>query len=343
MPNKALSDRGQQLLKVLVERYIREGQPVGSKILLEEAGLSVSTATVRNIMSDLEDSGYIASPHTSSGRIPTALGYRLFIDSLITMEPLEELDLQSLREEMDPDKSARELVESTSNLLSTITRQAGLVTLPRVDTAVLRQVEFLPLSGQRVLVILVTNEREVQNRIIHTDREYGDIELRQVANFINEKFVGKGLETVRAVLLQEMQADKDRIGVLLQSSIDIASQAFADENDTSDYVLAGQGHLLGTAGPEGMSRLRELFDAFQYKKDILHLMDRCVQADGVQIFIGEESGYDMLDEFSVITAPYQSGVDTIGVLGVIGPTRMAYERVIPIVDITAKMLSTAFK
>ncbi len=343
MPNKALSARGQQLLKVLVERYIREGQPVGSKVLLEEAGLPVSTATVRNIMSDLEDSGYIVSPHTSSGRIPTARGYRLFVDSLITMQPLEGLDLQSLREEMDPDKSARELVESTSNLLSAITRQAGLVTLPRADTAVLRQVEFLPLSGQRVLVILVTNEQEVQNRIIHTDREYGEIELRQVTNFINEKFVGKGLEIVRAELLQEMQTDKDRIGVLLQSSIDIASQAFADETDTNDYVLAGQGRLLDTAGPEGMSRLRELFDAFQYKKDILHLMDRCIQADGVHIFIGEESGYDMLDGFSVITAPYQSGVDTIGVLGVIGPTRMAYERVIPIVDITAKMLSVAFK
>ena len=326
-----------------MERYIREGQPVGSKILLEEAGLSVSTATVRNIMADLEDSGYIASPHTSSGRVPTARGYRLFVDSLITMQPLEGVDLQSLRDEMDPDKSTRELVESTSNLLSAITRQAGLVTLPRADAAVLRQVEFLPLAGQRVLVILVTNEREVQNRIIHTDREYGENELRRVANFINEKFVGKGLETVRAELLQQLQTDKDRIGALLQSSIDIAAQAFADEDDVSDYVLAGQGHLLGAAGPESMSRLRELFDAFQHKKDILHLMDRCVQADGVQIFIGEESGYDMLDEFSVITAPYQSGADTIGVLGVIGPTRMAYERVIPIVDITAKMLSAAFK
>jgi heat-inducible transcriptional repressor len=343
MTSTQLSERGQQLLKTLVQRYIHAGQPVGSKALLQESRLSVSAATVRNIMADLEERGYIFSPHTSSGRVPTARGYRFFVDSLITMQPPQGREMESLQDLLDPDKSPRELVESTSTLLSTITRQAGLVTLPRQESAVLRQVEFLPLSGMRVLVVLVINEREVQNRIIHTEREYSESELRQVANYINEHGIGRNLDVLRTELIRGMQADQRNIGNLAQTTADVASRAFGEDIAESTYVVAGQANLLEAAELGSMEQLRTLFEEFQRKKDILHLMDRCVSADGVQIFIGEESGFEMLGGFSVVTAPYQVSPDTIGVLGVIGPTRMAYERVIPIVDVTARMLSAALK
>jgi heat-inducible transcriptional repressor len=345
MAKELISERAQLLLKALIERYIRDGQPVGSKALVEACGLSVSAATARNVMADLEDLGLIRAPHTSAGRVPTQLGYRLFVDTLITVRPLEQQALTSLQLELNPDKTPSELVASASNLLARISAQAGLVTLPRMPRALLRQVEFLPLSERRVLVIMVVNEREVQNRVIHTSRAYTDIELQQAANLINQRFARRDLGEVRAAILDAMQADKLSIDQHLQRSLDLAAQAFeeAPATEARDYVVSGEAHLLGQTGPETYDKLRDLFEAFQQKRDILDLVDRCIQADGVQIFIGEEAGFDVLGDFSVITAPYQSGSQTIGVLGVIGPTRMAYERVIPIVDVTARMLSAALK
>ena len=340
---EGVSDRARVLLKSLVERHIREGQPVGSKTLQQDAGLAVSSATVRNVMSDLEERGFVTSPHTSAGRVPTAQGYRFFIESLLQVRPLDQQSLDSMRMRLNPDLPASELAQSASSLLSSITDQAGLVIVPKRKMAALRQVEFLPLSDNRVLVILVINEREVQNRIIHTQRAFSEEELKQAAQMVNQRFAGRSLNEVKAAIVSAMEADRASIDGYMQASLDIAASAFEsdDNNDQGDFVVAGESHLLGTATVEEMDKLRSLFDSFQQKKDILHLLERCAQADGVQIFIGEEAGYEVFGDYSIVTAPYETGGQSLGVLGVIGPTRMAYERVIPIVDVTAKMLSAA--
>ncbi len=343
MTSPVLSERASILLKTLIERHIRDGQPVGSKTLLEEAGLPVSAATVRNVMSDLEERGYLTSPHTSAGRIPTSAGYRLFVDTLLQVRPMDLDSLPGLREELNPDKPSRELVHSASQLLSSVTAQAGLVTVPRQNSGQLRQLEFLPLDGNRVLVIMVVNEREVQNRIIYTERHYNEDELRLATALVNQRFAGSRLDEVKRQVVDEMEADRQSIDTYMQATMDLASKAFeADTEEQEDYVVAGETQLIGSATAEELERLQELFEAFQSKKDLLHLLERCTRAEGIQIFIGEEAGFEGLGGFSVITAPYTDGAETLGVLGVIGPTRMAYERVIPIVDITARLLSSAF-
>lgn len=341
MSSADLSERASIVLKALVERHIRDGQPVGSRTLLEEAGLPVSAATIRNVMSDLEERGFLHSPHTSAGRVPTAQGYRLFVDRLLQVEPIDQAAVATLREQLNPDKSASELVQSASSLLSMITAQAGLVTVPRPNSHHLRQVEFLPLSGNRVLVILVVNEREVQNRIIHTQRPFTETELREAAALVNLRFAGQPLARVQAQILHEMKEARSHIDSYMQASLDLASKALDQEEGEDDCLVAGESRLLGNISPEDMGRLRELFDAFERKKDLLHLLERCSRASGVQIFIGDEAGYEVFGDYSVITAPYTDGARILGVLGVIGPTRMAYERVIPVVDITARMLSSA--
>ncbi len=341
MKDGDISERAGILLKTLVEHHIRDGQPVGSKTLLERAGLPVSAATIRNVMSDLEERGYLHSPHTSAGRVPTAMGYRLFVDTLLQVQPLEEESIVALRNELHPDKSATELVQSASGLLSTITAQAGLVTVPRQEDSELRQVEFLPLSGDRVLVILVVNEREVQNRIIHTQRPFTEEQLREAAGMVNQRFAGRPLREVQEHILREMRDARSRIDRYLEDALDLANKALDREQQGEEYVVAGKTRLLGNATAEEVLKLRDLFDSFERKKDLLHLLERCSQAQGVQIFIGEEAGYEVFGDYSVITAPYSDGTATLGVLGVIGPTRMAYERVIPIVDVTARMLSSA--
>ena len=336
-----ISERASVLLKTLVEHHIREGQPVGSSTLLKAAGLPVSAATIRNVMSDLEDRGYLHSPHTSAGRVPTALGYRLFVDTLLQVQPLEDEAISTLRTELNPDKSSAELVQSASLLLSNITAQAGLVTVPRQEANQLRQVEFLPLSGDRVLVILVINEREVQNRIIHTQRPFTESQLREAAAMVNQRYAGQPLSQVKSRILREMQDARTQIDSYLEDALDLANKALDQEGNEEDYVVAGESRLLDNATAEEVSSLRELFDSFEEKKDLLHLLESCSQAEGVQIFIGEEAGYEVLDNYSVVTAPYSDGSRTLGVLGVIGPTRMSYAHVIPIVDVTARMLSSA--
>jgi len=336
-----ISERARILLKTLVERHIRDGQPVGSRTLLEEAGLPVSAATIRNVMSDLEDKGYLHSPHTSAGRVPTALGYRLFVDTLLQVRPLDDEALSRMRAELNPDKSASDLVQTASALLSSITAQAGLVTVPRQEAHQLRQVEFLPLSGDRVLVILVINEREVQNRIIHTQRPFTEAQLRDAAAMVNQRFAGQPLRLVKECILREMEDARSRIDSYLQASLDLANQALDQEQEGDDCVVVGESRLLDYATPEEMFQLRGLFETFEKKKDLLHLLERCSRAQGIQIFIGEEAGYKVFGNYSVITAPYNDGDRILGVLGVIGPQRMAYERVIPIVDVTARMLSSA--
>jgi heat-inducible transcriptional repressor len=341
MAQNEISERAAVLLKLLVERHIRDGQPVGSRTLLEESGLPISAATIRNVMSDLEERGYLHSPHTSAGRVPTAQGYRLFVDTLLQVRPLDEDSVSILRAELNPDKSSGELIQTASSLLSSITAQAGLVTVPRQDAGQLRQVEFLPLSGDRVLVILVVNEREVQNRIIHTQRVFTEEQLREAASMVNQRFAGRPLAEIQERILREMREARSQIDNYLQAALDLASKALDREDAEEEYVMAGESRLLDNATAEEMLKLRELFDVFERKKDLLHLLERCTRAQGIQVFIGEEAGYEVFGDFSVVTAPYFDGARALGVLGVIGPTRMAYERVIPIVDVTARMLSSA--
>ena len=341
MSTEGLTPRAASLLRTLVGMHIREGQPVGSKALHVESGMSVSTATIRNVMSDLEERGLLSSPHTSAGRIPTAQGYRLFVDSLLQSSPIDASALQALKHELNPNRTSSDLIASASNLLTQVTAQAGIVTVPRPTASQLRQIEFLPLSDSRVLVILVVNEREVQNRVIELSRPLSEEQLKVAAELINQRYAGNNLSEVKRMLVAEMADARTRIDEQLEAALQVAKDAMEPEDAQEDYVVAGESRLIQQAGANDMDKLRELFDAFERKRDLVELLDRCSRADGIQIFIGEEAGYEVLGDYSVITAPYAQGTQPVGVLGVIGPTRMAYDRVIPLVDITARLLTAA--
>jgi heat-inducible transcriptional repressor len=336
--NIHISEKAQMVLKSLVERYIADGLPVGSKTLAAESRVTVSSATVRNMMADLEDKGYVSSPHTSAGRIPTAQGYRFFVDSLPDMAPLGSQDLAQMQRQLDPDWSTQQLLQSTSSILSNITQMAGLVTIPRRDQVTLRHVEFLSLNANRVLVILVLADHEVQNRIIYTNEAYTEIQLKEASNFINQSFTGRSLGRIRAQLIDAMRSDRENLNGLMVATLEVAEKAFEQE-EAGDYVMAGQENLVEISPGQPLEDIRNLFKAFSLKGDILHLLDRCLEGDGVQLFIGQESGYELLDECSVVISPYRVDGQLLGVLGVIGPTRMAYQRVIPVVDATARLLS----
>lgn len=337
-----LSERAQHLFKVLVETYIGEGKPVGSQALARAATLDLSPATIRNVMADLEDKGLIYSPHASAGRIPTVRGYRLFIDTMLRVRPLAVTVIDQLKERLHRDLSPHSLIEAASDMLSGITQLAGVVTVPRQEHASLRQIEFLGLSENRVLAILIVNQQEVQNRIIQLDRAYSDAELSQAANYLNEKFAGHGLADVRRDLLRELDSVRKDMNRMMRSTIELGEKAFAQDGQVQDdFVVVGHTNLMGYEQLSNVDKLRQLFDAFSAKRGILHLLDRCLCAKGVQIFIGQESGYQVLAECSIVSAPYSVQGDVIGVLGVVGPTRMRYDRVIPIVDITAKLLGAA--
>lgn len=337
------TDRAQHLLRVLIQRYIRDGQPVGSRTLSKDAGLDLSPATIRNVMSDLEDMGMVSAPHTSAGRVPTPKGYRLFVDTLVRYRQPKDDDIDMLRSQIRRKvDDADALVVSVSNMLSDFTSLAGVVTVPRGQHAALRQIEFLPLSENRILVILVINDREVQNRILHTDRNYSASELQQAANFINQHYAGVEMPQVREQLLTDLESTRDSMNEAMHDIISVAHSAMGGpDHPDGEYVLAGETNLMGFAELSDGDTLRRLFEAFSRKQQILDLLDRSINADGVQVFIGEESGFRILDDCSIVTAPYKLDDDTIGVLGVIGPTRMAYDRVVPIVDITARLLRSA--
>ena len=341
--SKSPSDRARHLLRVLIQRYIREGQPVGSRTLSKDSGLELSPATIRNVMSDLEDMGMIAAPHTSAGRVPTPKGYRLFVDTLVRYRPPKENDIDMLRSRIRGKvDDAGALVSSVSKLLSDFTSLAGVVTVPHAQHPVLRQIEFLPLSDNRILAILVINDSEVQNRILHTDREYSADELQQAANFINEHYSGSELPDVRDRIVADLEKTRDSMNQAMCDIVAVAQAAIDDAPQSgSEFVVAGETKLMDFAELSDVDTLRRLFDAFSRKRLILELLDRSIHADGVQVFIGEESGFEILDDCSVVTAPYHLDDDTVGVLGVIGPTRMAYDRVVPIVDITARLLKSA--
>jgi heat-inducible transcriptional repressor len=337
------SDRSGQILRALVAQYIRDGQPVGSRTLARASGLNLSPATIRNVMADLEDYGFVAAPHTSAGRIPTAKGYRFFVDTLVKLQPPAAQEVSRLKSQLVGEAAgdAKNLAEVASAALSALTQMAGLVTLPRQKHATLRQIEFLPLSNQRVLAILVVNDHEVQNRVVAMDRAYSESELRRAANYLNEQFVGKEVREVRSRIVEELQAMRESMNRMMVDAIAIAEKALDLNPERSEFVVSGETRLMGFEELSDVEKLRQLFEAFSAQREILHLLDRSIAADGVQIFIGEESGYRILDDCSVVAAPYRVNDDIVGVLGVIGPTRMAYERVIPIVDITARLVGAA--
>lgn len=334
-----LDERSRVLLKTLIERYIVEGQPVGSRTLSKHSGLELSPATIRNVMSDLEEMGFIASPHISAGRIPTARGYRVFVDNLLTVRPLHNRLLDELKGQLQPDQPQR-VIGNASSLLSQLTHFAGVVVTPRKDTIRIRQIEFLPLSEARILLIIVTTRGDVQNRILHTARTYSPSELTTAANYMNAHCAGLDFEGIRARIQDELKQLRGDMSELMTAAVDAGSEAV--QETASQYVLSGETNLLDVEElSSNMVRLRELFKLFEQKTGLLQLLTLSHRAEGVQIFIGGESGLAPLDECSVITAPYEVDGMVVGSLGVIGPTRMAYERIIPIVDITARLLSSA--
>ena len=342
MAREQVDDRAEQLFKLLVECYIDDGKPVASKSLAEQPSVHVSAATVRNIMARLEGRGLVKSPHTSAGKIPTSQGLRFFVDSLLSVEPLDDSGVQSLEAQLNADMPPSKLVESASRLLSLITEMTGIVTLPRRDGLALRHMEFLKLDSDRVLVILVFNDREVQNRVIHVERHYEDAELLRASNYLNQEFGGLSLTEIRRELIGSMQLDKDRMDRLMQAAIDLAAQAFEPEGtEEQSFIVSGESKLLDMS--EDTETVRSLFEAFSRKGSILHLLDKSLDTQGIQLYIGEESGYRVLDELSLVTSSYSVNGQIAGVLGVVGPTRMAYQRVIPVVDMTARMLGDALK
>jgi heat-inducible transcriptional repressor len=332
-----LDARAQHLLKTLVERYIADGEPVGSRALSRYSGLDLSPATVRNVMADLEEMGFISSPHTSAGRVPTPKGYRFFVDSLLVVQALAAAEIHRLEEELVADRPT-ELVSAAANLLSQLTHFAGVVATPKRRDASFRHLEFLRLSERRVLLIVVTPEGDVQNRILHTERSYTQVELTEATNYFNQNFAGKPFGEIRGRLAADLKALREDIAALMSAAVEAGEGCLAEGDSV---VVAGERNLLSGELVGNVDRLKRLFELFEQKTSLIHLLDASQRSHGVQIYIGGESGLVPLDEMSIVTAPYEADGRVIGTLGVIGPTRMAYERVIPIVDVTARLLSNA--
>jgi len=332
-----LNERALILLKTLVERYIADGQPVGSRALSKYSGLDLSPASIRNVMADLEEMGFIASPHTSAGRVPTARGYRFFVDTLLTVKPLDTVEISQLEGQLHAE-STQKLVVSASQLLSDLTHFAGVVMTPR-QSAGFRHIEFLRLSDTRILLILVTPEGDVQNRILLTEKRYTPAELVEAANILNQHYAGLTFEEIRHRIREELKQLTANMTRLMTAALEAGSQAASESAE--EVVISGESNLLDSQDlSSNMVNLRKLFELFDRRTGLLQLLEFSNRAQGVQIFIGGEAGVAPLDECSVITAPYEVDGRIVGTVGVIGPTRMAYERVIPIVDITAKLLSS---
>ncbi|MFC3682775.1 heat-inducible transcriptional repressor HrcA [Hydrogenophaga luteola] len=334
-----LDDRSKLLLKTLVERYIADGQPVGSRTLAKAAGMELSPATIRNVMSDLEELGLIASPHTSAGRIPTARGYRLFVDTMLTVRREDISGAENIGATgIEAGAQPQRVISHAAQMLSSLSQYVGVVMAPR-RASVFRHIEFLSLSERRVLVILVSPDGDVQNRIIHTQANFTQSQLLEAANFLNAHYAGLTMEEVRARLRNEVEALRGEIASLMQVAVDIG----ADSNTERDeVVVSGERNLLSVSEfSSDMGHLRQLFDLFEQKTQLIRLLDVSSQADGVRIYIGGESHVVPFEDLSVVTAPYEVDGQVVGTLGVIGPQRMPYDRMIQIVDVTAKLVSNA--
>ncbi len=336
-----LDERTQILLRHLIQSYIRDGQPVGSKSLAQKSGLDVSSATIRNIMASLEQMGLVDSPHVSAGRVPTKAGYRFFIDSLLEVRDLGKQAQQIVNQTFSEDKTSQDLIHSATGILSQLTHLTGLVSVTRPARIEVRHIEFMKLSDRRILVIMVVNADQVYNKVIQVDRDYTDLELTEAEKCLSRYLIGSDFAQARARIKKEMQAHKEEVNRIMDSVLEVMGAVCAE--DQEELLTAGEANLLQFAELSDVNKLRELFEIFNQKRDLLHILDGCADAEGVQIFIGSESGYEVLNDCSVIGAPYSLGGDAVGVLGVIGPTRIAYEQVIPAVDMTARLLSSALK
>ncbi len=328
-----LDDRSKLLLKALVERYIADGQPVGSRTLSKASGLELSPATIRNVMSDLEELGLIVSPHTSAGRVPTARGYRLFVDTMLTVQP------QQFGSHILAPDQPQKVISNAANLLSSLSQFVGVVIAPR-RTSAFRHMEFLRLSERRVLVIIVSPDGDVQNRVIYTEVDHSQSQLIEAANFLNSHYVGLDIEQVRERLHGEVESLRSEIASLMAAAVTMNSEAVAEAQD--EVVISGERNLLKLSDfSSDMGNLRRAFELFEQKAQIMRLLDIAGQAEGVRIFIGGESQVVPFEELSIVSAPYEVDGKLVGTLGVIGPTRMAYDRMIQIVDITSKLVSNA--
>ena len=333
-----LDERARTLLKALVERYISDGQPVGSRTLSRASGLDLSPATIRNVMADLEDLGLIASPHTSAGRIPTARGYRLFVDTMLTTQPLAPHASGPMESQLQADQPQR-VIANAAQLLSSLSNFVGVITAPR-KASVFHHIEFMRLSEKRVLVILVAPDGDVQNRVIFTAQDYTQTQLLEASNFLTAHYAGLTLEEVRARLKTEVDALRGEIAALMQAAVQAGSDAVADSQD--QVVISGERNLLTVQDfSSDMGSLRKLFDLFEHKTQLMRLLDVSSRAEGVRIYIGGESMVVPFEELSVVSSPYEVDGQVVGTLGVIGPTRMAYDRMIQIVDITSRLVSNA--
>ena len=338
-----LNERAAILLKQLVASYIIDGQPVGSRKLAQDAGLDISSATIRNVMSGLEKNGLVVAPHTSAGRIPTEQGLRLFVDSLLEIQPIEEKLISQLQQKLDPDKEVAELVKEASQLVSEMTQMAGIISVPKNTQAKLRHIEFLPLPEKRVLAIMVTNEKDVQNKVLHLDREYTASELQSAANYLNQQFIGKDINEIRDSLLRDLDRTRRDVDNVMRTAVEVADRALNDDREKPEFIVQGEKNLIRYSASSNREQLQHLFEIFDRKREMLGLFDRCVHCEGVKIFIGHEAGFAGFGDCSVITAPYSVAGKPVGVLGVIGPSRMNYDHIIPVVDVTARLLSDALK
>lgn len=334
-----LNTRSQHLLKSLIERYIADGQPVGSKTLARYAGIELSAASIRNVMAELEDLGLVTSPHTSAGRVPTARGYRLFVDQLLTIKPLQEDLLVQLEAGLRPDSPLR-MMQAASGLLSALTHFAGVIVVPQRAEVAFRHIEFLRLAPYRVLLILVTEEGDVRNHLLTPERDYSAAELTEAGNFLSQHYAGLSLSVIATRMWDELKQLRSDISALMAEAIQVESES-GNSLEESMLISGGVNLLQVNDLSENLTRLRELFATFEHKTELLQLLNQGRSGQGVQLFIGEESGVVTLGECSVVTAPYRIDGQVVGTLGVIGPTRMAYEKVIPIVDITARLVSSA--
>ena len=337
------SQRARRILSAIVDKYIQEGIPIGSKSLSLADEIGLSPASIRHVMSDLEELGFIASPYTSSGRVPTSKGYRFFIDSLLKLQPVEANELETIKKRVNTQEiNSRELAVSVSNTLSAITKLAGIVTIPKQQVTRLKEIDFIQLSEKRILAIIVMNETEGENRILQMKRDYSKDELKHASNYLNSNYKGRSLSYIKKHLINQLIQTKESVNSLMSDLIDIADKVL-DFGESDEYIVAGQRRLMDFHELSDIKKLRQLFDAFKEKQQLLELLDKSMSTDGIQIFIGEESGYQMFDNCTLITSPYTTEEGAIGVLGVIGPTRIAYQKVIPIVDITAKLLGKSLK
>jgi heat-inducible transcriptional repressor len=333
-----LTDRSRQILEAIIEDYIQTAEPIGSRTITRRHGLTLSPATVRNVMSDLEEMGYLVSPHTSAGRVPTDKAYRFYVDSMVRMNKIAREEREEIRKRCRlTGKDIGDVLKETSRMLSSISHYMGIVMAPRFTANVFQHIEFISLSDKKILAILVSQNGTVQNRIFDTDNDLRTTDLLRMSNYLNDILKGLTIAQVKNRILEEMQQDKVRYDVLMARALDLSRQTL--EETEVEVFIEGQANILEQPEFADVGKMKEIFRAFEEKGQLLALLERCMTAEGVQIFIGAESHLNRMSGMSLVTSTYVTGKNTIGILGVIGPTRMGYSKIIPIVDYTARQVS----